>query len=155
MIDTGEIVLRLGLATLAGLMLGFDRELRGFPAGLRTHGIVALSSAAITVTSMKLFYEMGGGPGGDSDPLRVIQGVAQAIGFIAAGIVFASRGEVHNVTTAANLWLAAALGIAAGAAHFEVVGVALGIGLILLVALPLAERLLRGRRSEGEQEPDR
>jgi putative Mg2+ transporter-C (MgtC) family protein len=150
MFDLWEIVLRLGIATLVGLLLGFDRELRGLPAGLRTHGLVALSSAAITLSALKMFVEVGGPEGTDSDPLRVVQGLAQAIGFIAAGLIFASRGEVHNVTTAANLWLASALGIAAGAAHYDVVGVALFFGLVLLVLMRIVERYLPKVRSRDD-----
>jgi putative Mg2+ transporter-C (MgtC) family protein len=144
--DIAEILLRLGAATLVGLLLGLDRELRGFPAGLRTHGLVALSSAAITVTALKLQMEFGQD---DSDPLRVVQGLAQAIGFIAAGLIFAARGTVHNVTTAANLWLASALGIAAGAAHFDVMLIAFGFGVLLLVAVGLVEHKLFDRDHKG------
>ncbi len=140
MIDTGEILLRLGVATLAGLLLGFDRELSGRPAGLRTHALVALSSAAITVSAFKMYDQLGGPDGGDLDPLRVTQGLAQAIGFIAAGIIFASGGKVRNVTTAANLWLASAIGIAAGAAQFDIVGIAFAFGMVLLIVVGLIER---------------
>jgi putative Mg2+ transporter-C (MgtC) family protein len=136
--DTNEIALRLGVATAAGLFLGFDRELRGSPAGLRTHALVALSSAAITVSALKLQEQFG--PAGDMDPLRVIQGLAQAIGFIAAGLIFATGGKVRNVTTAANLWLASAVGIAAGAAQFDIVGIALLLGFVLLVGVGFIER---------------
>lgn len=143
-----QILLRLGAATLVGLLLGLDRELRGFPAGLRTHGLVALSAAAITVSALKLQQELA--PGGvETDPLRVIQGLAQAIGFIAAGLIFASRGTVHNVTTAANLWLAAALGITAGAAHFDVMLTAFGLGILLLVAVGLFESRFMSDKDHG------
>lgn len=138
MIDMGEIALRLGVATLAGLLLGFDREMRGMPAGLRTHGLVALSSAAITVSAFQMYAQLG--PETDIDPLRVTQGLAQAIGFIAAGIIFASGNKVRNVTTAANLWLASAVGIAAGAAQFDIAGIAFALGLILLVVVGQIER---------------
>ncbi len=141
MMDVSEIALRLGLATLAGLLLGFDRELKGLPAGLRTHGLVALSSAAITVSAFQMYQQLGP-QGTDIDPLRVTQGLAQAIGFIAAGIIFASKGVVRNVTTAANLWLASAIGIAAGAAQFELAGVAFVLGMLLLVVVGSIERRL-------------
>lgn len=137
--DTSEIALRLGTATAAGLFLGFDRELRGSPAGLRTHALVALSSAAITVSALKLQEQFGAG-NSELDPLRVIQGLAQAIGFIAAGIIFATGGKVKNVTTAANLWLASAVGIAAGAAQFDIVAIALVLGFVLLVGVGFVER---------------
>jgi putative Mg2+ transporter-C (MgtC) family protein len=143
--ELDQILIRLGAATLVGLLLGLDRELRGFPAGLRTHGLVALSSAAITVSALKLQQELA--PSGvDADPLRVIQGLAQAIGFIAAGVIFASRGTVHNVTTATNLWLASALGIAAGAAHFDVMLAAFGFGITLLVLVGFIEKRLLSRK---------
>ena len=83
--DTLEITLRLGLATLAGAVLGFDRERRGHPAGIRTNGIVAPSSAVLTVSPLLIFTELRS-EGAQPDPLRVIQGLAQAIGFIAAGL---------------------------------------------------------------------
>lgn len=145
--DLEQILIRLGAATLVGLLLGLDRELRGFPAGLRTHGLVALSSAAITVSALKLQEELA--PGVDTDPLRVVQGLAQAIGFIAGGLVFATRGTVHNVTTAANLWLASALGIAAGAAHFDVMLTAFGLGILLLVVVGLFEHRFLSDKGHG------
>ena len=109
-----EMGVRLGVAVAAGLLLGLDRELRGGAAGLRTHALVSLSAAVSTVSALMLFDELDS-TGHSADPLRVMQGLAQAIGFIAAGVIFAARGSVHNLTTAANIWLAAVIGIAAGA----------------------------------------
>lgn len=151
MITLEETALRLGIATLVGVLLGLDRELRGFPAGIRTHGLVALSSAVIMVSALKLYQDFG--PGGEEhmDPLRVVQGLAQAIGFIAAGVIFTSpRGGVHNMTSAANIWLAASLGIAAGAAQYGIVSIALAFGIILLVLVRIAERFLPGSDKAGE-----
>lgn len=139
-----QVLVRLGVATLVGIALGLDREVRGFPAGVRTHALVALSSAAVTVSALKLTETFD-----DSDPLRAIQGLAQAIGFIAAGLIFAARDTVHNTTTAANLWLASALGIAAGAAHFDVVIIAAGLGLVLLVVVGLIEKKLSPSSKSG------
>ncbi len=144
-----QVLIRLGVATLVGLMLGFDREVRGFPAGIRTHALVALSSAAVTVSALKLTEQFD-----DSDPLRAIQGLAQAIGFIAAGLIFAARDTVHNTTTAANLWLASALGIAAGAAHFDVVIVAASLGLILLVLVGQIEKRLGLTQKNANKDSD-
>ncbi|WP_249696067.1 MgtC/SapB family protein [Stappia sp. WLB 29] len=145
MLET-DIVLRLSLAVAGGLVLGLDRELRGISAGIRTHGIVSLSSAAITVSALLLYDAMRFDAGPQSmDPLRVIQGLAQAIGFIAAGTIFFSRGDVHNLTSAANLWLAAALGIAAGAGQFVLFFTALVLGAVLLTGVRVLERFLPGR----------
>lgn len=138
-----DIVIRLSLAVAGGLLLGLDRELRGISAGIRTHAIVGLSSAAIMVSAL-LFYEShAAGPGSQNiDPLRVVQGLAQAIGFIAAGTIFFSRGDVHNLTSAANLWLAASLGIAAGAGQYVLFGTALILGIVLLTGVRLLEQFL-------------
>lgn len=110
-----EIVMRLAIAAGLGVALGLDRELRGMSAGIRTHALVSVSSAVITISAVMLAAQARQLLGQDLDPLRVIQGLAQAIGFIAAGLIFVSRGDVHNLTSAANVWLATAVGIAAGA----------------------------------------
>lgn len=142
-----DIVLRLSLAVVGGLVLGLDRELRGISAGIRTHGLVSLSSAAITVSALLLYEALKVDTGPQSmDPLRVIQGLAQAIGFIAAGTIFFARGDVHNLTSAANIWLAAALGIAAGAGQFALFITALVMGVVLITGVRVLERFLPGRR---------
>ncbi|HEV2080758.1 MAG TPA: MgtC/SapB family protein, partial [Allosphingosinicella sp.] len=93
-----ELLLRLGLASGLGLMLGFDREMRGHDAGIRTHALVALSSAMIMVSSLIVYQQLRTEQYAP-DPLRSIQGLAQAIGFIAAGLIFVRRGTVINMTT--------------------------------------------------------
>lgn len=141
-----EILIRLVMATFAGMALGLDRELRGISAGIRTHGLVALSSAVITISAMLLFYVLRAEDSASTvDPLRVIQGLAQAIGFIAAGTIFFARGDVHNLTSAANLWLAAALGIVAGLGQYLLFGAALVIGAVLISVVRLIERFLPGK----------
>lgn len=96
----------------------------------------------------------------DSDPLRAVQGLAQAIGFIAGGLIFVRGGDVRNMTTAASLWLSAAVGIAAGAGQTAVVVLVAGIALLVLSLAGLAERLLprrpaREQDSEDLQMPNR
>jgi putative Mg2+ transporter-C (MgtC) family protein len=150
-IPAAEMALRLGVAALLGMALGLDRELRGIPAGIRTHGLVALSAAAVTVSGLMLYAEVRAG-GGDSDPLRVVQGIFQAISFIGVGLVFVARGEVHNLTTAASLMLSAGIGIAAGAGQHALAAMAVGIGVVLLTLVRLLERLIlgsKGRRHNG------
>lgn len=144
MIETDDIVLRLGLAALTGVLLGLNRDLRGKPLGMRTLGLVALGAAAVTVAAVQfenlMFYP---------DPLsRVVQGVVQGvlagISFIGAGVVLRDRqrGTVEGLTTAATVWVAAALGIACGLAAWVTVGVTIGIGLFLLVVVRQIERML-------------
>ena len=140
-----EMLLRLGVAALVGLILGIDRELKGISAGLRTHALVSLSSAAITFSALELHVELSADGTSSTDPLRVIQGLAQAIGFIAAGLIFVAKGGVHNVTSAANLWLATAVGIASGAGQYRLVAVTTAIGVLLLTIMRVAERWLPKR----------
>ena len=142
-----ELLLRLGLATVFGVLLGLDRELRGHDAGIRTHALVALSSAMIMVSSLLLAAEMGE-HGDRPDPLRAIQGLSQAIGFIAAGMIFVRRGSVVNMTTAANIWIAAAAGIACGCGQYAVVAVGAALALLLLVGVRTVERFLPSERPE-------
>ncbi len=152
--DWTDLLLRLGFGTLVGMVLGLDRELRGFDAGLRTHGLVALSSAMLTISSLLLFQDLKE-LGGDSDPLRVIQGLAQAIGFIAGGLIFVRGGGVMNMTTASSLWTACAAGIAAGAGQFLLLGLASAMALVLLSLVGALERFLPKREpptgSDAEQ----
>lgn len=148
------MLLRLVTATVAGALLGLDREVRGISAGLRTHAMVSLSSAVITVSSL-LIYEQLRGPDGApaADPLRAIQGLAQAIGFIAAGAIFFARGRVKNLTSAANIWLAAGIGIAAGAGQYVLVGMAMVLGIIVVTVVGLLERYLPRKQSrDGDPE---
>lgn len=145
MLNETEILLRLSIAAVGGILLGADREFRGISAGIRTHALVSLSSAVITVSALLLYETLRAGGGSqDIDPLRVIQGLAQAIGFIAAGAIFVAKGDVHNLTSAANIWLAAAIGIAAGAGQFFLLGATLVIGLIIITGVRLLEKLLPG-----------
>jgi putative Mg2+ transporter-C (MgtC) family protein len=147
----GEIAMRLGLAAAVGLVLGFDREMRGVDAGIRTHALVALSSAMIMMSSLLLFDHLRD-DGNAPDPLRAVQGLSQAIGFIAAGMIFVRGGSVRNMTTAANIWIACAVGIACGAGQYLLVLVGAGLALILLTVLKLTERWLPAPKGGEEKD---
>ena len=148
-----EMILRLGIAAILGLLLGLDREMRGHDAGLRTHALVSLSSAMIMVSSLMLYAQLRGDDAAP-DPLRAIQGLSQAIGFIAAGIIFVRGGTVRNMTTAANIWIAAAIGIACGCGQYRVVVVGAVLALALLVGLKLFERYLPTEKSDEPNDAD-
>ena len=146
-----ELLTRLGAASAIGLLLGLDRELQGHEAGIRTHALVALSSAMIMISSLMLTAQLSR-PGFSPDPLRAIQGLSQAIGFIAAGVIFVRGSNVVNMTTAANIWVAAAIGIACGAGQYRLVLVGAGLGFVLLSLLKIFERYLpraQGNEKEG------
>jgi putative Mg2+ transporter-C (MgtC) family protein len=148
-----EIGLRLGVATFIGLLLGLDRELRGHDAGLRTNALVALSSAMVTLSSLLLFDTLKH-LNSQPDPLRVIQGVAQAIGFIAAGLIFVKRGDVRNITTAANLWVSACAGIVSGLGQYKLLAVGTTLALLLLVSEYLFKRLIPNYHQPDEDDGD-
>jgi putative Mg2+ transporter-C (MgtC) family protein len=136
-----EIALRLGIATLAGLILGFDREVRGHAAGLRTHGMIALTSAMMTVSAILLYHQLGGEES-SIDPLRMYEATTAAIGIIAAGIIIVRGGDVRNLTSATHVWLTAMVGIASGAGQYPLVLLGGLTALVLLVVVRVAERYL-------------
>ena len=145
-----EMLFRLGVATVAGIVLGLDREMRGIAAGIRTHALVALSSALITVSAMMIHEDFSRQGHSNIDPLRVVQGLAQAVGFVAAGAIFFAKGEVHNLTSAANIWLAAAVGIVAGAGQMVLVVAGVGIGIAILTLVRVIEKLIPGSAKSGD-----
>lgn len=102
-----EMLLRLALAMLFGSIIGFERERSGKPAGVRTHGMVSLGAALFTVVSLYGF-------GGAGDPARVAAQIVTGIGFLGAGAILHQRGSVQGLTTAASLWVTAAIGLAVG-----------------------------------------
>jgi len=145
-----EIFLRLLTASAAGALLGLDREMRGISARLRTHAMASLSSAVIIVSSILIHDQLTAAGETGIDPLRAIQGLAQAIGFIAAGAIFFANGNVRNLTSAANIWLAAGLGIAAGAGQYVLVALAVAFGVFIVTGLRFLEKLLPGSDKSNE-----
>lgn len=107
--DITRIVLRLLVAVVLGGMLGYERETVGASAGLRTHMLVSLGAALFVLIPLQAGMEIG-------DLSRVLQGVTAGIGFIGAGAILKhhDQDDVKGVTTAASVWLTAAIGIAAG-----------------------------------------
>ena len=147
-----EILLRLGAATLIGCALGLNRELAGKPAGMRTHALVALGTALVTLTGMVL-----AGRDGDFDSnsvSRVIQGIVAGIGFLGGGTILKSDSgeQISGLTTAASLWVVACLGIACGVGLWAMALIALGLALLVLTVGEAVERVLHrllGTRGSG------
>lgn len=129
--DTMEIVLRLFAAALIGSTIGLDREVRRKPAGMRTHALVALGSALVTLVVVR-FDPMG--PHVDAIS-RAIQGIIAGVGFLGGGAILKSSGQemVQGLTTAASIWLVASLGIACGVGQWVAALIALGFALIILI----------------------
>lgn len=146
-----EVLLRLSVAALVGLLLGLDRELRGHAAGLRTHGIICFAAAAMTVSILALHRQLGSE---HMDPLRVFEATGAFIGIIGAGLIVFSKGEVRNLTTAAHLWLAAVAGIACGAGQWPLVAMAAAVSVVMLTLLGFVEKRLgtyEARRDEADE----
>ena len=132
-----DLALRLLAAAVLGLLLGLDRELRGHAAGMRTHGLICFSAAAMTVSAIALFHQLDGA---QLDALRIYEATGAFIGIIGAGLIVFSKGQVKNLTTAAHLWLAAVIGIACGAGQWPLVAIAAAISVIMLTLLRAVER---------------
>ena len=132
-----DLLTRLGVAAGLGLLLGLDREIRGHAAGMRTHGLICFSAAAMTVSIVSLYYQLDGER---MDPLRVFEATGAFIGIVGAGLIVFSKGEVKNLTTAAHLWLAAVVGIACGAGQWPLVAIAATISVVMLTLLRVVER---------------
>lgn len=130
---TDEIITiawRLGMAALLGGIVGFEREWAKKAAGLRTHMTVALSAATFVIVAVE-------GGSADGDVGRVIQGVAAGIGFLGAGTILKRTSEesIKGLTTAATIWLTAAVGVAAGAGHITVAVIGVIAATLILVIL--------------------
>jgi putative Mg2+ transporter-C (MgtC) family protein len=137
-----ELSLRLLVAAGLGLAIGFEREIHGHPAGLRTHMLVALGSALFTVLSA---YGFGQGPGDATvDPTRIAAQVVSGIGFLGAGAILKDGVVVRGLTTAASLWATAAVGMAAGAGEQVIAVVSTGVILISLWPINALANRMRG-----------
>jgi putative Mg2+ transporter-C (MgtC) family protein len=128
-----EMVLRLLLAAVLGGIIGYQRERAKKPAGLRTHILIGLGAALFTVVSIYGF-------GANSDPSRVAAGIVAGIGFLGAGVIFrAMRADVPmGLTTAASVWLTAAIGMAAGVGLYLIAAV-VAIVAVLVLMIPTSK----------------
>jgi putative Mg2+ transporter-C (MgtC) family protein len=133
----GEVLARLALAAALGASIGFERELREREAGLRTHLLVCMGSALFTIVSAYGFHDFltEGGPIVRADPTRIAAQIVTGIGFLGAGAIIRQGISVRGLTTAATLWVAAAIGMSAGAGYYS--GAVLGTVITVLALGPL------------------
>jgi putative Mg2+ transporter-C (MgtC) family protein len=121
-----ELMLQVGLATLLGGAIGLERELGGKPAGLRTNILICIGSALYTHLSIAMI-----GSGG-ADPTRVAGQIVTGVGFIGAGTILHARGAVVGLTSAATIWVVAAIGVALGSGYYlEALGATLAVIIVL------------------------
>jgi len=134
-----DAFLRLALAAGLGGAIGLDREFHEKPAGLRTNMLIAVGSALFAILSV----ELGAGAG---SPDRIAAQVVTGIGFLGAGAILRTGDHVHGLTTAATIWVNAAIGMAAGLGSYTVATVAAAITLVVLALLPWMEEFVDKRR---------
>ncbi len=127
-----RITARLVIAAVLGGILGYERELKGRSAGVRTHMLVAVGAALFVIGPMQSGMEIG-------DLSRVLQGIVQGIGFLGAGaiLVRSAQRQVEGLTTAANIWATAGIGVIAGLGLEATAILSTVIVLIILAAVPL------------------
>jgi len=133
------ISLRILLAAVLGGLVGFEREIRGRTAGFRTHMLVCLGSALFMTTSILMSSQYG--HMGVVDPSRIAAGVVTGVGFLGAGAVIRFQSFVQGLTTAASIWVVAAIGLAVGAGLYKVAVVATVIVVVVLFLSRLERRL--------------
>jgi putative Mg2+ transporter-C (MgtC) family protein len=137
-----RVAWRLGGAAVLGGLIGAQREWAGKDAGLRTHTTVSLAAAAFVLVGV----EAGGA---EPDVATVIQGIAAGVGFLGAGTIMkkSENEEILGLTTAATIWLTAAIGVAAGAGHVFIAAFCVAAAWLILSMFRLAERL----RAKGQR----
>lgn len=152
---TLDYLVRLLVATLLGGVIGFEREAKDRPAGLRTHMLTCLAAALFTVLTIELHREFDARDGNAAaDPLRIIEAVTAGVAFLAAGAIIQSRGKVHGLTTGAGMWLAGATGVACGSAHYELAVFATVLATIVLAVLRPLEKKVHGTSADmGKDRP--
>ena len=142
-----DLALRLLLSAVLGAGIGYEREIHDHPAGMRTHLLVSLGSAAFTVISIYGFTNTGIPNEAPTDPSRVAAQIVTGIGFLGAGVILRDdqKHSVHGLTTAASVWLSACLGIACGLGCWTTAVMALALTLVILIFGGPFERAIHRR----------
>lgn len=129
-----EIVIKLVVAAVLGGLVGFEREVHRKPAGMRTHSLVCIGSALFTIMSVSVI---------GAEPSRIAAGIVTGIGFLGAGMIFMSQDKVRGLTTAAELWVLAAIGLAIGLGFYFASLVTTLIVIFILIPLKYVEKEAR------------
>ena len=146
-----DLVLRLGIAALCGGLLGLDRELHRKSLGWRTYILVSLGAASFSVLMVEMVH-MFRGDNLQLDPTRIVEGVIGGIGFMGAGAMIQYRGRVRGATTGAGIWMAGAIGMAAGFGFHVHAAVMTAFALFVISLMGALSRRL-SRRSGRRHRP--
>lgn len=138
MVSNQELVLRLVLSAIIGGLIGIEREANNRPAGLRTHMLVTLGSALIMLLSIYGFN----GLNSSGDPARLAAQVVSGIGFLGAGTILRNGNKIKGLTTAASIWVCAAVGLAIGSGYYLGALASAAIVLFTLMGLGILEKKL-------------
>jgi putative Mg2+ transporter-C (MgtC) family protein len=136
-LSDAELVTRLLTAALLGGVIGFERELRQKTAGLRTNILIAIGSALFTLMSYELASCVQG-----ADPGRLAAQIVTGIGFLGAGAIIRRDGGVQGLTTAATVWVNAAVGVAAGGGEYHLAFIATIVTVVVLLLLHPIEKMI-------------
>lgn len=127
------IAARLLLAALLGGLVGAEREWRARPAGLRTHILICVATAAIAVLAIEVTHmDDFSGQEIRIDPLRLVEATTAGVAFLAAGLIFFAKGAVHGLTTGAGMWLAGVIGLAIGLGFWQIATIATVLAVVVL-----------------------
>lgn len=146
------MLIRLLTATVLGGVIGFERERSHKIAGLRTHSLVALGSALFVLLSLNGFTQFIGHT--NFDPSRIVSSILVGIGFIGAGAILRKEGRIVGTTTAASLWIVAAIGATAGLGFFYLAIFATGIAYAILAVLWLVEKNIMHKLQKEKNKPE-
>jgi putative Mg2+ transporter-C (MgtC) family protein len=150
-LELWDVALRLGVAALLTGAVGLEREWRERAAGLRTHMLVGVGSALFTLVSAYAWgdFVFDRTQGTVFDPTRISAQIVTGIGFLGAGAIIRQGLSIRGLTTAAGLWVAAAIGMAVGAGYWAAALIATGVVLVGLGPLRVAEGMVMQRRQSG------
>ncbi len=154
------VAARILLAAILGALIGFEREWRRRPAGLRTHMLICVGAATFGILTIEIihapmFAVAAMRESVQNDPLRVVEAVTAGVAFLAAGSIMFSRGEVHGLTTGAGMWLAGAIGVACGLGLWQIAAFGTFVVLVVLGLISLLEPKVSpdGGEAEAKKSP--
>lgn len=134
-----EIAIKIVMAAVVGMLIGLEREIRKKPAGMRTHALVCIGATLFTILSFSFI-------GSSIDTSRIAAGIVTGIGFLGAGVIFQAKDKIKGITTAAELWVLAAIGVAIGMGMYFAAGISTLVVLIVLWPAKMLEKKVVKKR---------
>ena len=144
-------IVAMQVSTVLGTLVGFERQMGRKPAGLRTHALVCLGSTMFVLVTNHAVSDIGGPNVHVSlDPTRIIHGVITGVGFLGAGSILRTEGYVHGLTTAASVWIVAAIGVAVGVHAYALAVTGTVLALVVLEGFRWVERFLAHESEQND-----